>query len=196
MGASEWISLGSCAIAITAVLFSILTSKKRLTFTCSTYTEILQWYQLCIEELTTARHSLQDGSFCKTEHLAKLSSLIEVGRFYFPNKQSKDGYGSKKESAYQGNRDAALDFLVFSYDILRRDNPETHVELLLKFSRGFTSRVFDVLNPRKHNEQLKKNSFVSLSSGKEDAVTMSDILGREASTLDEYLSENKLVDKQ
>ena len=175
-------------------MISILTSKRRLEFTCTTYNEILQWYQLCIEELAAARHSLEDGSFCRTEHLAKLSSLIEVGRFHFPNKQAADGYGSGKESAYQGNRDAALDYLVFSYDILRKDNPETYAEHLRQLSRGFTSRVFDVMNPRKHNEQLKRNSFVSLSSGKEDAVTIADILGREANSLDEYLSENKLVD--
>jgi len=194
MTSSDWLSLASCILAGIAVLISILTSKRRLEFTCSTYAEILQWYQLCIEELTTARHSLGEESFCMTEHLAKLSSLIEVGRFFFPNKRSADGYGNGKESAYQGNRDAALDYLVFSYELLKKDNPEAYTEHLRQLSRGFTSRVFDVLNPRKHNEQLKRNSFVSLSSGKEDVVTIADILGRDANTLDEYLSENRLVD--
>lgn len=194
MGIPEWLSVASLLIAGTAVIISIFTSKRRLEFTCSAYAEIMQWYQLCIDELTVARHSIEDGSFRKVEHLAKLSSLVEVGRFYFPNRRSSDGYGNNKESAYQGNRDAALDYLVYSYELLKKDNPETYTEHLRQLSRGFTSRIFDVLNPRKHNEQLKRNSFVSLSSGKEDAVTISDILGREANSLDEYLSENKLVD--
>jgi len=46
--------------------------------------------------------------------LARLSSLIEQGRFYFPN-IIPDDFGTDQPPAYRGYRIVALDFLVAPY---------------------------------------------------------------------------------
>jgi len=43
MGASDWFGLASCIVAGIAVVISIVTSKRRLEFTCSHRAEMLQW---------------------------------------------------------------------------------------------------------------------------------------------------------
>ncbi len=53
----------------------------------------------------------------KMKKLSKLSSLIEQGRFYFPNIDRGDGFGKDKPSAYQGYRNIVLDTLVYLYQI-------------------------------------------------------------------------------
>jgi len=184
MGASDWLSFASCIVAGIAVVISILTSKRRLEFTCSHRAEILQWHQQCVEELTLLR-TCNGTDFSKEEHLAKLSSLVEAGRFYFPNKPSKmlDGYGKEKETAYQGKRDIALDYLVFSHQILSRENCLQHDRHLRMLSRFFTSRVFDLLDPRKHNKRMKLNTFFSLTN----IITIEDILSQNADALEVYI---------
>lgn len=187
MGASDWLSLASCIVAGVAVVISILTSKRRFEFTCSHRAEILQWYQQCVEVLTGLRLRGDDGSFNREEALAKLSALIEVGRFYFPNKVMKhDILTNDKDSAYRGHRDVALDYLVFTYTICKMGADREHADHLRKLSRLFTSRVFDLLTPRKHNKRLKMNSFIALSNA--DTITIDDIIGRSAEALEIYLA--------
>ncbi|MCL2165083.1 MAG: hypothetical protein FWH55_12015 [Oscillospiraceae bacterium] len=127
------------------------------------------------------------GSFAKEEALAKLSALVEVGRFYFPNKLEKHlSREAEKDSAYQGHRDVALDYLVFTYVICKSGEDIEHVDHLRKLSRLFTSRVFDALNPREHNRRLKMSSFIRLSNA--DTITLADIFDKSAEAAEVYLA--------
>jgi hypothetical protein len=50
----------------------------------------------------------------KNELLSQLSSLIEIGRLYFPNIDKKDNFGKEKPKIYQGHRNLVFVFLVYS----------------------------------------------------------------------------------
>ena len=87
--------------------------------------------------------------------LAHLSSLIEQGRFMFPNIEKGDGFGAEKPPAYQGYRNLALDFLVASYNLLRdppSDEGRVKLELL---QRHFTSVVYEIVRPKERLETIR-----------------------------------------
>lgn len=81
--------------------------------------------------------------------LAKLSSLIESGRFYFPNIDRKDGFGKQKPIAYQGYRNVILDFLVYEYQLFEKDDYVQYLKHAESLQRLFTSYVFQYLEPSK-----------------------------------------------
>lgn len=115
--------------------------------------QLLSWHGQVVESLLSLRaFSAQNTAPEMRLHLIKLSSLIEQGRFYFPNIKS-DQHGLSKPPAYRGYRNIALDFLVASHKLYskpRTDSTDRHGEFL---QRMFTSVVFDVVRP---TERLKR----------------------------------------
>ena len=51
------------------------------------------------------------------------------------------------KTAYQGFRNIVLDFLVFSYDLYKRDDIEPYIPHIDKLQREFTSIIFEILRP-------------------------------------------------
>ncbi|MEM7481608.1 MAG: hypothetical protein AAF481_10580 [Acidobacteriota bacterium] len=78
---------------------------------------------------------------------ARLSALIEQGRFFFPNIDKGDGHGDDKPPAYRGYRNLGLDFLVASYNLLQQVPTESDREKLEILQRHFTSIVFEIVRP-------------------------------------------------
>lgn len=149
--ASICVSLG---ISIVGGIYAVVTSTRKYELAEQYKRELLEWYEktviLIMELLVTRKKKDKDLL------LSRLSAQIEVGRFYFPNVKKDDGYGTRKPSAYQGYRHLALDFLVYIYEILKREDFEQYTEQVLSMERQFTSLVFDCIDPNKRKKQLKR----------------------------------------
>jgi len=105
------------------------------------------------------------------EQLAKLSALIDQGRFYFPNEiteASGESDEQKMSSAFQGKRDRAIMMLEWYHDIVRRDNVRDYLDYLDDLQKMFTSRIFDVLKPREFNELAGHVTSLSTASLSEE----------------------------
>jgi len=166
MASSDYIALGALAFSLFAFVISLVTSSKtkKYELTTSHRCELLKWHQEVVEQLVMMRECIKTGEkFNRTASLAKLSALIEQGRFYFPN-VIKTGYGAENPSAYQGNRDRALEFLLSFYNIVKEDN-KSDFQHLEKLQRLFVSDVFDVLEPREYNKRVERQTSLNLKDG-------------------------------
>jgi len=151
-------TVGSLVVAIMALRNSRLQSKTRkYEMQRSYYCEVLEWYSQTTNILCNLKHLLNyNPEIFKKERsrlLAQLSSQIDIGRFYFPNKE--DNFGSEKPLAYKGLRNIVLDYLVFSYQLYNRTNiDEIPIKYLDQFQREYTSEIFEILKPKDHIDHL------------------------------------------
>lgn len=118
--------------------------------------QLLFWHASVVEVLISLCSASRHGEDeMKNSLLIRLSSLIEQGRFYFPNINSGD-YGTEKPPAYRGYRNVALDFLVASYNLHHKkysahtENQANHLQRL------FTSVVFEVVRPADRLATIRK----------------------------------------
>jgi len=117
---------------------------------------LMAWHQQVVDILLQARCLNRDRR--STEHrsdLAKLSALIEQGRFFFPNISKADDFGSEKPPAYRGYRNLALDFLVASYNLLHEPPSQTAKDKLALLQHHFTSIVFELVRPSDRLETIR-----------------------------------------
>jgi hypothetical protein len=119
--------------------------------------ELLDWHNSVVDVLMRFRHLRRTNDAPDFQHdLACLSSLIEQGRFYFPN-LVQNSYGSNKPAAYRGYRNLALDFLVEFYDIVNHlSHDDGDQELLCALQRYFTSIVFQIVRPKDRLNTIKQ----------------------------------------
>lgn len=161
------------AIAISIIvptiggLYAIITNTKKFELRENYYRELLLWYKITNETVVRIITSIDNNEFYtddfsreRNELISKLSSLIEEGRFYFPNIIRKDDFGWEKPFAYQGYRHIVLEFLVFIYDEIAVFN-NTNTERIEKARREFTSFVFKTINPRKRIGEYAKYSNIN-----------------------------------
>ncbi|TPK75522.1 hypothetical protein FJ930_05370 [Mesorhizobium sp. B2-4-15] len=88
--------------------------------------------------------------------LSKLSALIDIGRWYFPNQWSEK-YGIDKEPAYRGLRQPVLDCLVAAYDGLSDRTPNAELRSQLEAcQRHFVSQIQLVIDPRRREKQIAR----------------------------------------
>ncbi len=119
-------------------------------------TNMTAWHFEAVGLLVRARLLKRDRT--SLEHLtdmAQLYTLIEQGRFYFPNIDKKDGFGTDKPPAYRGYRNLALDFLVASYNLLHETPSEEGRRKLELLQRNFTSVVFELVRPRSRLDKIR-----------------------------------------
>ena len=137
-----------------------------------THSELRQWSEQVVFALSDAVHlcdqipayeSPEEFSRERVAIGSRLSALIDVGRFFFPNML----YGASGEaigSAYSGIRPPALDHIVYAYRKLKQleyDGATINVEVreaLVTNKRDFTTVVQSALSVREmraHIEQLK-----------------------------------------
>lgn len=119
--------------------------------------ELLGWHNKVIDVLMRFRHlHRQQQSTEFQEDLACLSSLIEQGRFYFPN-LVQNKFGANKPAAYRGYRNLALDFLVEFYVIVNHSSyDKSDLSLLSQLQRYYTSIVFQIVRPKVRLDTIKK----------------------------------------
>jgi len=119
--------------------------------------ELLDWHNRVADVLMRFRHlNRPQNSSDFQQDLACLSSLIEQGRFYFPN-LIQNSHGSTKLAAYRGYRNLALDVLVGFYDIVSHtSHEETDHQSLTTLQRYFTSTVFQIVRPKDRLDTIKR----------------------------------------
>lgn len=124
----------------------------------SVYTaSLLEWHNRVIDLLMRFKHTsreINDDAY--RADVSELSSLIEQGRFFFPNIIKGDAFGEEKPVAYQGYRNLALEFLVSSYDLLQEPQTEFIRRELDLLQRHFTSIVFEIVRPKERLDTIKK----------------------------------------
>lgn len=161
MNISDWIAVISLSISVIALIYSFISNTKKYELTYQYYNDILIWHNQVIEVLTSLKLNDTNDEL-KKQMLVKLSSLIESGRFYFPNIDRKDGFGKQKPIAYQGYRNVILDFLVYEYQLFEKDDYKQylkHAEILQRF---FTSYVFQYLEPSKQKKKIHKKTNIKV----------------------------------
>lgn len=149
--------------------------------TIAEYTkQLLEWHGETVELLIRIRLQIESGnSSSLKDDMAKLSAQIEKGRFFFPNIDRGDSFGNDKPCAYQGYRNLALDFLVYSYNLSQKEDAKKYVEHLLRLQREFTAVVFEVVRPKENLEEIKKITDRYWASDK----IFEDFLKRDPSTI-------------
>jgi hypothetical protein len=163
MSFSDYVSIAAGIFSILAFVISLITSTKKYGLSTSLRCDIMVWHKETVTVLIKIReHLCADIEFDKIDYLAQLSALIEQGRFYFPNIKLNIK-GSQKPTAYQGNRNVILEFLIFSYDIIKSENAKTYTDHLYRLQREFTSRIFDIIQPRKYNRLVKRFTNIPLN---------------------------------
>jgi hypothetical protein len=160
-----WLVVCNIVVAVLTVgsfvfsIFAFRKSGKRFELSHAERESMMRWYSETMDCLMALKFGISsDKDFDKTPDMGKLSSLVEQGRFFFPNRL--DGSGAEKPSAYRGTRDIGLDMLVYYLRICERPDANARIRYLESIERTFTSRVFDVMNPREYNRQAEKATFL------------------------------------
>ena len=161
MNISDWIAIISLSISVIALIYTFVSNTKKYELTYQYYNDILVWHNQVIEVLTSLKLNSSNNEL-KKQMLAKLSALIENGRFYFPNIDKQDGFGKQKPIAYQGYRNVILDFLVYEYQLFEKKDHIQYLEYAEIFQRLFTSYVFQYLEPSKQKKKIHKNTNIKV----------------------------------
>ena len=143
---------------------------------------LLKWHSDVVNLLVALREEhIRNLSAESKKKLSKLSSLIEQGRFFFPNIDRNDGHGKDKPPAYRGYRNLALDFLVASYKLFNRQISNDDLEKALILQRHFTSIVFEIVRPKDRLETIKAltDRYFVQEKSFEDFLTSKDSLAIE-----------------
>ena len=107
---------------------------------------LLDWHLQVVEIFLRLRLAGETSSNdLRSGELARLSALIEQGRFFFPN-IIIDDFGNEKPPAYRGYRNLALDMLVASYNLFLGGD-KTKKNRAETLQRHFTSIVFEIVRP-------------------------------------------------
>ncbi|MDC4249594.1 hypothetical protein M3X99_01035 [Clostridium perfringens] len=174
MNESDYIAIASIVvtaiIAIIGGIYAVVTNSKKYELAEEYKRDLISWYEKIIIII------MEIVVFCDLENnieyserrkkIAELSALIEIGRFYFPNIDKKDGFGKDNSLAYQGYRHIALEFLVYIYDIAMEDDFYKYKTKILELEKEFTSCVYELIAPDKRKRKLKKYTDIAMPKDK------------------------------
>lgn len=183
---SDYIASLSIIISALAFAYSYFSNTKKYELTSQYRKEILSWFSDTISTLVQLKIEASDG-FCdknlKKILLSRLSTQIELGRFYFPNIDKGDKFGENKPLAYKGYRNLTLDFLVFSYQLFERKEAKEYIKHAEILQRHFTSSLFDVLDPKEFLKQTEKHTNKTFSK----ELSFEDFIKNDPDALENYL---------
>ncbi|MGP1273811.1 MAG: hypothetical protein ACQRW7_00170 [Caulobacterales bacterium] len=148
-------------IAVVVSVFALCLSvfNFRAEFRIAWTKEVIGWARQVVSVLTEMEHDFStacgqslgvrpSGDRVRGQ-LARLSTLIDEGRFYFENNSDND-FGRDKPVAFRGYRPKLIDVLVRAYDSYRRaltNNEHDPSDTIRKRKRDFVSHVQEVINP-------------------------------------------------
>jgi len=167
---SDWIAGISLAVAFVALIYTIISNTKKYELTYQYYQDVVAWHSDVIKVITQLKATNVENE--KNTYLAELSALIETGRFYFPNIDLHDGFGANKPLAYRGYRNVVLDFLVYEYQLFKREDSNKYVEHAESLQRLFTSYVFQYLNPKNLQKKIKHTTSIQMKN----SITINEFL--------------------
>lgn len=139
--------IASIAVAGYSVYYAKKSNTKKFELEDERFKEIHTWYK----EVYCILVSIRKNQSTRTEKRSQLSAMIDVGRFYFPNK--KEGWSG--DGAYDGSRQKVLSYLVKFYEESNKNVDDKKLEELQK---SFTKYIFNYLEPRKRYASLSKKS--------------------------------------
>ncbi|MEX0278356.1 MAG: hypothetical protein AB3N19_12620 [Ruegeria sp.] len=117
--------------------------------------EVRDWAKECVFAISEASHlasldpaRVPEGAFFerRLNCLQRVSALVDIGRWYYPNILTGD-YGDWKEKSFKGFRQKALDQLVYTYLALLEYNYVSQSEnrnigkKIVAYQRTFVSEV-------------------------------------------------------
>lgn len=151
LGSTDFTNLvayASFVVSATLAIFYIRDRRHNKFAIANDYSnQLLSWHASVVEVLISLSNaSEQTEEQTKRSLLNKLSTLIEQGRFYFPN-INPDRFGTDKPPAYRGYRNVALDFLVASYNLHHKPYSTQSQTQARHLQRLFTSVVFEIVRP-------------------------------------------------
>lgn len=127
--------------------------------------------------------TLADTAFTTRRNvlMARLSSLVDEGRLYFPN-IDVDSHGAEKDGAYQGKRPPILDAVIYAYyelnDLTARtsEDLDSSKEFINQCRRLLVSELQAHLDPRTRNTVVERYNH-RLDDQREDALYRAGKLG-------------------
>ena len=121
------------------------------------FREIVDWASRVVSAISKGIHiSDYQENDVRTEVLSELSACIDMGRWYFPNREH-ESRGLRKEPAYRGVRQPALDWIVYAYDIIKsRDSSPTAISNLVECQRNFVSAIQAKIDPRSREASVEQ----------------------------------------
>lgn len=170
------VKLAGVVIAVAAAVVSFLSSQRAsriqaLSLRNNFYAEIRKWAGDCVDSLSEAAalalldpKKMSSGEYFERRQtlMIKLSSLIDKGRWFFPN-FFPDSYGPEKPEAFRGIRPRILDFLVAGYKAVRgldyREKTAPNIqasETLIDTKRHFVASAQAILQPRDLRDQIAR----------------------------------------
>ena len=190
IGLKDWVAI---ALSLLAVCVSCVTlgitfrreARDRLSFRNQYFATIRTWAEAAVETMSDAivlceydPRQLEKGEFYdrRQKIRARLWSLIDRGRFFFPNYDPKNTpkIGQDKPTAYQGYRHEVLDQLVFSVRVVKilsyvdqageYENKGGRIvaysnwdrrDELVRYQRQFVSYIQEVLAPQKVDREMR-----------------------------------------
>ena len=182
IAASDWIAIAAAAISLLSLaataFFSWLLFRQgrfsgRLQYlsTKDTYfADLRQWANQLTDLLSEAVHLCDldparcaPPSFFDRRHQLRiaLSSLIDRGRWFFPNLHS-EAVGTHKPAAFRGYREEVLNSLVEAYRLLGRLDYSVKAkndpfrEPLVDSKKKFVSEIQVVFNPRERAKEFRE----------------------------------------
>jgi hypothetical protein len=176
------IDIATALVALAALAMSIVLArgqsrleKERLRLQRDS--DVIEWTRLMLDALCAAenllgRTYLDELEFRRSRDdiLVRISSLVELGRLYFPN-YSFGKLGLEKEPVYQGRRHPILDGPIWIYDLIRELSPgrASHFpeisDRIVRCRRDFLSTVQGQVQP----DRIKLLLNVNDASDNEEA---------------------------
>ncbi len=160
-------------IALIGGLYALITNTKKFELSEQYKNELLTWYGKVIFTISKIQGECTGKE--RADTLQELSALIEIGRFYFPNIDKKDGFGKEKPCAYQGYRHVALDFLILIYEMGSEENIKKCREKIQYMERHFTSIVFKIVSPSNRIKNIKQYAKIVIPA----AISIIDYMASE-----------------
>jgi len=120
-----------------------------------------EWALQCCDALVEGLHLVDRPETPVTEERLldvqiRLSSLIDQGRWLFPNTHEQQ-YGNAKSEAYRGFRQKVLDHLVEAYNVLKDTGAQRPSrDALEHIKRNFVTEVQTILETRERQNQLEQ----------------------------------------
>lgn len=171
MGGAELVNLTMSAVAVVVSLVAYRAAVHQNRLSASSVAadwlrDLREWASEAVGVLAEASACVEDaaeGAGARgAEALAcraRLSALIDRGRFFLPN-QRDDEYGGHKPRAYRGLRHQALDALVAAEQILGRTIPlgpfPSQQAALVGVRREFVSVIQAIIDPQSFNHDIAR----------------------------------------
>ncbi|MGJ5037874.1 MULTISPECIES: hypothetical protein [unclassified Bradyrhizobium] len=167
---SVWFSTRTLGLAYFKQKLDVMTTELNY------FEDIREWGEEVVDALSEAVHlcdldpkrldpvsGFKGESFFERRHrlLVAISSMIDRGRWFFPNTRVED-HGMDKEPGYQGFRHEVLDGLVSAYkslgrvDCQNKQNNQARRDELTGCKRHFVGRLQIILDPTRRSEVFKE----------------------------------------